>query len=197
MCGRYVTDSMIIKNAIKNLEVGTGLVPDFPAKTICPGTDTYIITDVVNKMVLKEANWGFPGRSGLVINARSESVMGKPMFENSFRYRRCIIPCTSFFEWDSSKTMATFTNPVDSTIYLAGLWNMMFDKDRFIILTVAANDSVINVHDRMPLMINHGDLEEWIYSEKFAMEYLKRPMPSLEYSKENEQLSILQGKWIK
>lgn len=45
--------------------------------------------------------WGFPGPSGkgLVINARAETVMDKPLFRLPFQGHRCLIPASGFYEW--------------------------------------------------------------------------------------------------
>ena len=46
---------------------------------------------------MKEAN--DPGRQ---INARSETAAEKPMFRDSFRKGRCLIPATGFYEWQKA-----------------------------------------------------------------------------------------------
>ncbi len=45
--------------------------------------------------------WGFPGPSGkgLVINARAETVMDKPLFRLPFQGHRCLVPANGFYEW--------------------------------------------------------------------------------------------------
>ena len=44
-----------------------------------------------------------PVRKGLLINARSETVLTKPFFRSDFENRRCLIPAHGFYEWDAEK----------------------------------------------------------------------------------------------
>ena len=46
--------------------------------------------------------WGFhrPDGKGLIINTRSETALEKPMFRQSMLERRCLIPCSWYFEWE-------------------------------------------------------------------------------------------------
>lgn len=47
--------------------------------------------------------WGFhrPDGKGLIINVRSETAMEKPLFRASLLERRCLIPCSWYFEWET------------------------------------------------------------------------------------------------
>ena len=48
-----------------------------------------------------------------------------------------------------------FRLPGQDRLYLAGLWNTFQGEERFVVLTTAPNDTIINVHDRMPVLLLH------------------------------------------
>ena len=47
--------------------------------------------------------WGFhrADNKGLIINVRSETALEKPMFSGAMQSRRCLIPCSWYFEWET------------------------------------------------------------------------------------------------
>ena len=54
--------------------------------------------------------WGFTSEGGkLVINARAESALDKPMFSESLLKRRLVIPADGFYEWNSQREKHIFT----------------------------------------------------------------------------------------
>lgn len=125
--------------------------------------------------------WGFPGfkGKGVIINARGETALDKPMFRKSVLERRCVVPTTGFYEWDKSKQKFLFRLPESGTLYLAGLWNSFAGEERFTILTTAPNDTIINVHDRMPVLLRPEDLEPWLRDTAMAVERLTAQQPDL------------------
>lgn len=133
-------------------------------------------------MVTDAKRWGFPGfdRSKVIFNARSESVLEKKMFRESIMKRRLIVPATAFYEWNSRKEKVTFL-PMEGrnskhVLYMAGFYNHFADADRFVILTTAANASMIDVHDRMPLLLEDTELEDWLWEDWMLEKFLrKRP----------------------
>ncbi len=58
------------------------------------------------------------------------------------------------------------------------------------ILTTAANESMIRVHDRMPLMIDKSQVRTWLGDQAAAAEMLRMEMPLLRSHQEYEQLSL-------
>jgi len=153
--------------------------------------------------------WGFPGFRGknVIINARAETAHEKPMFRRSLAARRCVIPSTGFFEWGIADNDGTadsevdiinpllpvtgtrkgkpkkqkylFRIPGEKVLYMAGLYNIYQDGPRFVILTTAANESMMDVHDRMPLILRRELIEDWLFDDGKVPELL-RQSPVLE-----------------
>jgi putative SOS response-associated peptidase YedK len=104
------------------------------------------------------------------INARSETVMTTPSFRDSFRAQRCLIPADGFYEWRRS---AKFKQPYcfelnnRELFAFAGLWDRWTDGsgktiETCAILTTSANSTIANVHDRMPVILQRGDYDDWL-----------------------------------
>ena len=128
--------------------------------------------------------WGFPGiqGKGLVRHARSETITEKRMFSEAAKSRRCIIPATGFFEWGTDneqlslldsvsqtkqpKIKYLFTLPGAAMFYLAGLYSYYALGDtafpHFVVMTAAANASVSDVHDRMPVILRGDECSAWL-----------------------------------
>lgn len=125
--------------------------------------------------------WGFPkfNQKGVIINARAETAFEKRTFRDSLVNRRCIIPSTGFYEWDSSKQKFLFRQEGTNALYMAGLYSYYKDEMRFVILTTDANDSMKEVHNRMPLVIPKNEIETWIFDYKATNDILKRTPPQL------------------
>ncbi len=75
-------------------------------------------------------------------------------------------------------------------LFMAGFYNRFQDEDRFIILTSQANASVRPVHNRMPLVLEESELEDWIYDDKFTEYALHKIPPELWREQEYEQQSL-------
>lgn len=125
--------------------------------------------------------WGFPNfrNKGVIMNARSETVLEKPLFRTSFLERRCVIPTTGFFEWDTDKTKHLFQLPGQAITYLSGFYNDFKGERRYVILTTKANPSVSDIHDRMPVILQKDQLHRWITDPDQATAHIHAAMPSL------------------
>ena len=136
--------------------------------------------------------WGFenPYRKGLVINARGESAGEKTLFKESLAKRRCIIPATGFYEWDSWKARFRFTEPDGSLVLLAGLWRPEADGPRYTILTTEANRSMTPVHDRMPVRVGYSEVLPWILDGGRTAEFLGRPQAELLCEQDEGQIRM-------
>ena len=140
-----------------------------------------MITGRKPHLLAEEMTWGFPQyqKSGLLINARAETVLERKMFRDSVLHRRCIIPAKQFYEWDSDKNKAAFLRENQPILYMAGFYNCFLDEDRFVIITTQANESVSPVHHRMPLILDGNELEDWVYDDTFLEFALHKIPPQL------------------
>lgn len=104
------------------------------------------------------------------INARSETVLEKPAFRESFERRRCLIPADGFYEWRrmvNTKQPFHFGLKDDSLFAFAGIWDRWMAPagqaiESCAILTTTPNQLLRDVHDRMPAMLNEQDYDEWL-----------------------------------
>lgn len=102
------------------------------------------------------------------INARGETVATTPMFRRAFAGNRCVVPMSSFYEWqvrsgDAPKLPWRFHRS-DGSILLAGAVRTSADDDApatVALITVAASTDVADVHDRMPLVLDPADVPRW------------------------------------
>jgi putative SOS response-associated peptidase YedK len=133
-------------------------------------------------------HWGFLPKwsQGPIVNAQQETIAGKPTFEKAFAARRCLIPADGFYEWKrdgGQKIPMRFVLPGGDTFYFAGIWDEFAKPARganegdlfarpvieeapaiegFLILTTSANDVVLPVHNRMPVIVRPEFYDAWL-----------------------------------
>lgn len=192
MCGRYYVDDDMakeIEKLVREVEAGLKLKK---AGDVCPSQDAAVISGKMHELAAKVMKWGFPQYkgSGLLINARAETVLDRRMFRESALHCRCVIPARRFYEWDKEKNKVTFQQEDQKVIFMAGFYNRFEGQDRFVILTTQANSSVSGVHDRMPLLLGEKELEDWVFDDKYLEAALKKVPQKLIKSQEYEQQSL-------
>lgn len=185
MCGRYFFsgESHDEKmNALMNM-MGQKYEGQYKTGEIFPGDAAPAIIERKGRIVPVPAVFGFPGYQDnkLLINARSETAAEKKTFSESLRDRRIILPATGFFEWghDPKKTKYLFTIGDCPVFYLCGLYNIIDDQFRFVILTRAANESMIETHDRMPVIVDETCVRSYLTNLEAAKEYIALSAPEL------------------
>ena len=185
MCGRYyfTTNSSDEKlNAISKA-MEERYPGEYKTGEIFPGDIVPAVIDRMGKIVAVPAGFGFPGYQDnkLIINARSETAVEKKTFADNLRERRVILPASGFFEWshDGKKTKYYFTVDSMQAIYLCGIYKIVDGKPRFVILTRAANESMIETHDRMPVIVGENSVRPYLTDRDAAMEIIATAAPML------------------
>lgn len=187
MCGRFFVD---VKNReIDRLLDELGPVRD-QVKTgeIFPTNQALALSAKNGKIVPEALAWGFPrwDGKGVIINARAESALSKPMFRDALLSDPILLPANGFYEWlaDShsrNKTKYLFLQADRAPLYLAGFKKNFIGEDipeRFTILTTRANDSIRFCHDRMPLLIPENEIGEWLLGGRLRY-FLDKTPPNL------------------
>ncbi|MCD8021601.1 MAG: SOS response-associated peptidase [Lachnospiraceae bacterium] len=192
MCSRYYIDNDTLDEVSGLLAGRKSSRLNWTARDVHPGETAPIIMKKNTGLQLDEMKWGFPQYSGkgLFINARAETALQKKTFSDSVLHRRCVIPARHFYEWDASKNKVSFLRESGSVLYMAGFFNMMQDEIRFVILTTQANQSVLPVHDRMPLILEKEDVEKWIFDSEQTQDFLQKIPVPLQRTQEYEQQSL-------
>lgn len=112
-----------------------------------------------------------PAMGARLINARAETVAEKPAFRSPFRYRRCLVPASGFFEWkgEGRGKQPWFVRPKGGrgTFGLGAIWESWLGADgsgieSCAILTTAANGLMAPIHDRMPVIVPPRLYAAWL-----------------------------------
>ncbi len=184
MCGRYTGFVDESRELLDIYTAAGSAYPDvnFRSGEIFPTNTVPLLTVNGGALSPIPAVWGFPGFRGkeVIINARAETAAEKYTFAESLRCRRCIVPTTGYYEWSREKKKFLFRLPDENVLYLAGLYNVYADGVRFVVLTTSANDSVADVHHRMPVILKKDQLESWGHDTAFARSHLSGVMPPMD-----------------
>jgi putative SOS response-associated peptidase YedK len=88
-----------------------------------------------------------------------------------FRQQRCLVPATGFYEWHKSQkpSQPYFFKLKHAELFtFAGLYDQWLDPktnkeiQSYTIITTAANGVVGKSHQRMPVILQKEDEEEWV-----------------------------------
>ncbi len=186
MCGRFV---LVADPNQMVLEFGLSGVPVVPANyNVAP---TQVLPVILNEApdTVSQARWGLMpswakdlSMSAKMINARSETVDEKPAFRAAFKRRRCVIPASGFYEWqtrDDGKKYPMYIHLTDREVFgFAGLWEVWHSPERddlrtCTILTTAANAFMKPIHERMPVILSRENYGDWLAAEDVPAPVLK------------------------
>lgn len=196
MCGRYAFyEHQELSERLTNVAIDADFLQRFrPTWNAAPSQRLPVIVEDDGGPVMRPMTWGLiprwtkPGEKPKVtpINARSETLTEKPMFRSLITSRRCVVPANGFYEWqrhEKGKQPFYITRDDDQPMLFAGLYDEAKGADgdpleSYAIITTAANDRMSALHDRMPVILDLDDVEEWLdpdQTETGPLERLLRP----------------------
>lgn len=157
---------------------GVDLPPQFnTAEEVYPGYPGMVVREAEGKRVLQSMTWGFPRHS---VNKKT-GLPNKPSPTNNARddmlwkiwrkwftdpAQRCLIPFTAFAEAVGEKGSMTRTwiRVTDQPLAAwAGLWRPTDEwGDAYTGVMVDATEELLDIHDRMPVILHPEDHEAWL-----------------------------------
>ena len=127
----------------------------------------------------------------LQINARAETLAGKPTFRDSYKNRRCLVLADGFYEWrenekKNDKTPFRFILKGGEPFAFAGLWDNWRKPDgstllSFAIITTEPNELIRPIHNRMPVILHQEHEELWLdpsFNDTKELSSVLTPYPS-------------------
>jgi putative SOS response-associated peptidase YedK len=151
MCSRFELNHPAREVAVR---FGLALPPNLPPPVVRPTDLALVITAEGAKLARfgLAVSWS----KQPLINARAETVAGKPSFRPLLG-RRCLVPASLWVEWPGK--VLTRLRPADHRIFaLAGL----LGEDGFVLLTCTPAPAIAALHDRMPVVLAETAEAAWI-----------------------------------
>ena len=181
MCGRF-TNRLTWREivALYRLSVPLGPERNLPARyNICPTDQIDVVVERDRTRQLVSMRWGlvpYWWKKTLkdvpaTFNARAETVSDKPMFRDSFKRKRCLIPASGYYEWLSTPTgkQPYYYSTLDGEpLTIAGLWDEWKDPQTqrplqsCAMIITSANAVASKVHPRMPVLLRSADFDRWL-----------------------------------
>ena len=192
MCGRY---QFTVEQCAEILQIAQAVERRYGSGAWLPGeihptASAPVLISSKGSISPELLSWGYKMPGKLVINARAETVAEKPMFRASVASQRCVIPSTGFYEWDEQKHKYLFTLSGEDALYIAGLYSVRDGKPCYCILTTAANDSMREVHHRMPLVLERKQIAPWLEQPEMASDFLHMTPPALVRTAADSQIRL-------
>ena len=190
MCGRFaITIPSDAMSQLFDAQPANDL-PDVPNFNVCPTNLIHAVSYNGSGRKLESLRWGFVPNwyrelngGPLLINARSETIAKKPAFSNASRARRCLIPCSGFYEWskdlEGNKIPWFITRNDNAPMVFGGVWQEWSDEIGIIktcaIVTTASNTKLSRIHHRLPLVLERSNWGLWLGEEGHGASVLMKP----------------------
>ena len=185
MCGRYVSPE---EAAIERFwHIGRrGTHPNKGLFNVAPTRAVPLLMHLDGGSVeLLYARWGLipswwkkQTLPSLTFNARSEEAAAKPMWRESLKTQRCLMPAVGWYEWNEGEQVRTVSgrltnqpyyhySPNSEIMAFAGLYSLWEPPGgapqlTCALLSRAAAPAIAHIHHRMPVVVQPDDYYTWL-----------------------------------
>lgn len=185
MPGRFnLLDDGLSHGLLAELDVDLGPLPTL--YNIAPTDQIPVVHYFEGRRLISSMRWWLvplwsdgPTTKYPMFNARCERLMESRAFQAGFRYRRCIIPASSFIEWqrdeaNNIKTPYQFSME-NQALAFAGIWEYWSDGIQHVLSCAIVNrpapTGFSEYSGRIPVILNTEQAEFWL-TEKFDTDAL-------------------------
>ena len=188
MCGRYtLSEAPEVLKLQFQFDTSLNIEPRY---NIAPSQLAPVVIKNQSERKIFMFQWGIAAKgrrqeplSNSLINARAESLLDRSSFKEAFLHRRCLVVADGFYEWKTEyKAKQPYRIHLKNNMPLAfaGIWeksqtdnNGVVQPNKFAIITTAAVSSISHIHNRMPVILNSGDYENWLNGN--GLEVITKP----------------------
>jgi putative SOS response-associated peptidase YedK len=182
MCGRYsIYESM--EHYLRQLSLDLVVINGYDHEPInrynvAPSTRVEIVRQIGNGLSVDRVKWGWSpfwakGKRPDPINARAETVVTGKFFNALWPNGRALAPANGWFEWipdpaDPKKKQPYYITSADGgPLFFAALAEVHQglepdERDGFVVITAAADQGLVDIHDRKPLVLSPEAAREWL-----------------------------------
>lgn len=186
MCGRYAIPDPAAVERLCATDFKRGFSWMRPLFNVAPATQVPILVkDAGNGLATRGARWGLipswwqkDAPPPPAINARSEEVAEKPLWRDSFKSVRCLMPALGWYEWNANQLVPGkagrqggqpyfISCPSAEAIAFAALWSIWQCSGAepvvsCALLTKPAASGMAFIHPRMPVVLKPGQFGAWL-----------------------------------
>lgn len=182
MCGRFVSNE--VKEKLAKLYQANIVTLDAfaPSHNVAPTEMAPIVIEDRQGIRIDLARFGMPmtikNKTFPLLNIQSEKAANRA----DLKIRRCIIPAAGFYEWEKigKEKQPYFFSAKSGLLSFAGVWRKDVTRLSFTIFTTAANELLQPIHGRMPVILGHNSISQWLGPEtdKETLASLLTPYPA-------------------
>ncbi|NQY43824.1 MAG: SOS response-associated peptidase [Legionellales bacterium] len=175
MCGRFVVQAD--KKEIEEYFSVNINIPYTKNYNVSPSQQIYCIYLEKKQYTFTTMSWGLvPEWADLnrintkPINARVETITGKPFFRKAIQHKRMIIIASGYYEWkkEENHKQPYYIYSLKSPILpLAGIWSEKFNEAygeiyrSCAIITEISKGTLKSIHNRKPIILQKNIINDW------------------------------------
>jgi putative SOS response-associated peptidase YedK len=177
MCGRFAQQRPA--SELAEIFAAEPLADDpGPRFNVAPTDEALVVVQREDRRAITAYRWGLIPHwaenakiGSRMFNARAETLTTSPAFRDAFVRKRCLVPVDGFYEWkrEGSVRQPFLIGRADGLpLTLAGLWSGWRDPATervvrtFTIITSGPNDQMVDIHNRMPVVMPEELWPMWL-----------------------------------